>query len=444
MREQGSPGVVRRIYANLAHLLGGKAAAGLLSLAYMAIAARSLGPINYGVLVLIHGFAMTVGGIIEFPGWHAVVRYGAQARERGDPAGLARLLRFTGTVELLAGAIAILVAAMLAPIVGPRLGWPPAAIRFAIPYSLAILATVRSTPAGYLQLVGRFDLLGWHNLVAPTVRLAGAVLAAALGSGLKGFLLAWLLAALAEWAVMWVLGYLVAKGALRGTRLRGSIAGIRNDNPGIWRFMIAANADVTFSEFAGRIAPLVVGWVLGPAAAGLYAIAQRITVVIAQPAQILGQAAYAELANMVAGGTTGAALRGALVRCGGIALGASLPILLLLAMFGDRIVLLVAGKAFIGATSIMVWLAVARIILLIAPPASAALIALGQPGRSVAANLFASLALLPLLPLLVIQSGLEGAGHYAVLQALAASLLLVWFVAEQSRARDMTQLSHSA
>ncbi|MGH6910155.1 MAG: lipopolysaccharide biosynthesis protein, partial [Phenylobacterium sp.] len=171
--ERARPGTVGRIYANLSRLLAGKAMAGLLSLAYLAVAARALGPHDYGVLVLVHGYVMAVGGIVEFPGWHAVVRYGAQAIETGDRMRLARLLRFAGLVEGAAGVIAVAAAAVLAPLVGPHLGWPPEALAFAGPYSFAVLATVRSTPAGYLQLAGRFDLLGFHNVVAPIVRLLG-------------------------------------------------------------------------------------------------------------------------------------------------------------------------------------------------------------------------------------------------------------------------------
>lgn len=49
-----SPGPVRRIYQNLGLLLGGKAAAGLISLVYVVAAARILGPEQYGVLVLVN------------------------------------------------------------------------------------------------------------------------------------------------------------------------------------------------------------------------------------------------------------------------------------------------------------------------------------------------------------------------------------------------------
>jgi len=424
---------VRRIYANLGLLLTGKAAAGLISLAYMVIAAHALGPSRYGVLILVHGFVMTVGGIVEFPGWHAIVRYGAHCLESRDPERLVRLLRFATAVEACGGLLSIAAAALLAPILGPRLGWSPEAQAFALPYSFAVLASIRATPAGYLQLMRRFDLLGMHNIVAPVVRLGGACVAAMIGAGLTGFLIAWLAAALAEWLSLWMLGLWVASRELARHRLLGSPRGAIAENRGIVQFMVAANADLTFSEFAGRIAPLVVGAMLGPAAAGLYAIAQRATVIIQQPGQILGQAAYAELARAVAGGGSGSTIRRALLGCIAIALGTVLPLLAIISFFSDKIVVLLGGSGFENAASLLPWMAAARAILLIAPPTSAALMALGRPACSVFANIVTSIGTLPLLPPLILKFGLIGTGLHALLQAIAASALLSWFVWRESR-----------
>jgi O-antigen/teichoic acid export membrane protein len=425
----GDPsGVVGRIYGNLGKLLGGKAAAGVISLIYMVLALRALGPRDYGVLILVHTFAMTVGGIIEFPGWHAVVRYGAQAIEAGDQPRLLRLMRFTALVETGGGIAAIATAALLAPLIGPRLGWTPTAIAFSLPYSLAVLATIRSTPSGYLQLTGRFDLLGAHNLIAPVVRLLGAGIAVLLGAGLRGFLIAWLAAAICEWAGMWALGLYVARRRLGGARLVGSPRGAMAENEGIRRFMIAANADVTFGDLAPRIAPLVVGWFLGPASAGVYAVAQRATAVIVQPAGILGQAAYAELARLVSAGVHGSVVRHALVRSVRLALIPAVPLLAFVTLFGREVARWLGGSGFEQAGNLMPWLFLARTILLIAPPASAALVALGRPGLSVSANLLCTIGILPLLPVLMMHFGLSGAGVHALVQASATAALLAWFV----------------
>lgn len=165
----------------------------------MLVAVRVLGPRDYGVLIIVHTFAITVGGLVEFPGWHAVVRYGSQAVEAGDEQRLLRLLRFTTLVEGVGGVCAVATAATLGVLLGVKLGWSQTAVDFALPYSFAVLASIRATPGGYLPLCGRFDLLGAHVLISPVVRLLGAVFIALTHGGLHAFLVAWLVAALLEW-----------------------------------------------------------------------------------------------------------------------------------------------------------------------------------------------------------------------------------------------------
>ena len=426
--------IATRIYKNMGFVLGGKAGAGLISLAYLVIAARMLGPHDYGILVLVHGYIAAVCGIVEFPAWQAIVRYGAEADQQDSRHRLVRLLRFGSMVELIAGGFAIITTMALASFVGPHLGWPPETVAFVIPYSFAVLGSVRSAPAGYLQLINRFDLLGLHNLVQPIVRLVGSAMALLLGWGIKGFLAVWLVAALAEFFSLWAMGIWCAYRRLGGALLRPEEGSVTEDNPGLWRFLVASNADVTLSELTGRIVPLMVGWILGPAMAGLFAVAQRATVIIAQPAQILGNTAYAELARLVAAGGGGRPLRGALIKVIGIALTATLPVVLIVALFPTAIVTLLAGSAFKAAGSIMVILVVARMIALIGPPCSSALSAMGRPGWSMSANLFAGLIFLPALPWLLQHWGLIGAGVQAIGQALVASALLAGMVWRRSLA----------
>jgi O-antigen/teichoic acid export membrane protein len=343
------------------------------------------------------------------------------------------LLRFGAAVELFGGVAAILTAMALAPFVGPHLGWPPETVAFAVPYSFAVLGSVRSAPAGYLQLIDRFDLIGLHNLVQPIIRLVGASMALLMGWGIRGFLITWLCAAIAEFAVLWGMGVWCAHRRLGRILRQPGQGSATSDNPGIWRFLVASNADVTLSELAGRIAPLIVGWVLGPATAGLFAIAQRATVIIAQPAQILGNTAYAELARMVAAGEGGSPLRKTLLRVIGIALAAAGPVVIIAALFPTPIITLLGGSAFKAAGGIMVVLIAARMIAVIGPPCSSALSAMGYPALSMSANLFASLIFLPVLPWLLNQAGLMGAGLQAVGQATLSSALLAALVWRRSQ-----------
>lgn len=418
--------MIRSVVRNAGLILGGKAGAGLISLVYLALASRALGPRDFGVLVLLNTYVLFVGGVIGIPGWQAIVRFGSMARLTDDGARLMKLLRFTTLVELGAGAVAVAVAAIAAPLIGPRLGWSPDVVALSGPYSLAVLSLVRTTPLGLLHLQRRFDLIAVHNLVMPLTRLAGTAIVLGLGFGLRGFVVAWLVAALLEGASLWLLGGRVLRDAVgRDRRLRGGVRGARDENPGLLRFMIVANADVTLAGLLQRAVPLTIGWVLGPAAAGLFSIAQRVTVIFVQPATILGQASYAEFAQKAASGLRREIGQG-LFHATGLMLLVAVPLFALIALLPEQAVALLGGSGFAAAAGILVWLALAQLILLPSPALTAALTALGRPGLSVTANLAATAITYPLLPLLLNRMGLAAAGLQAIAQAVITIALLAF------------------
>lgn len=417
------PTGLRLVLANLAHLLGGKAAAGILSLIYLVLVTHRLGAADYGVLVLVNAYAVLVGSVLAFSGFHGVVRYGGLALEAGDHAGFAGIVRFLAVIELGCGVVAVLVAALLVPAIGPRLGWSPEAVRLAVPYSLAVLATVRATPQGLLQIAGRFDLIGLHQAVSPLVRLVGALGVWVAGGGLTGFLLVWLAAAIAEGVAMWGFGLVAWRRLAAGQPLIGPWRGAARSTRGLTRFILITNFDITVRELAPNLAPLTVGWLLGPAAAGLLALSQRATALLAQPTVLLSQASYAVLAAQVARREWGV-LRHTVWRSALLAAAVAMPIVALLALFGGRLLVLVGGASFTGGTLLMILVAIGRAAGLAGAPFAAGLTALGLPQRSMTVGLVTGLALYPLLPPLLWWSGVEGAGWHALVQNLVALVAL--------------------
>lgn len=418
---------VRLVLANLGHLLGGKAAAGVLSLVYLVLVTHRLGAAEYGVLVLVNAYAVLIGSLLAFSGFHGVVRYGGIALESGDRAGFARIVRFMAVIEIGCGVVAILVAAILAPLIGPRLGWSADTIRIAIPYSLAVIATVRATPQGLLQIAGRFDLIGLHQAVSPVVRLIGAMGVWFAGGGLIGFITVWLVAAVAEGLAMWGFGLVAWRALAQGEPFRGPWRGAARDTAGLKRFILITNFDITVRELAPNLAPLTVGWLLGPAAAGLLALTQRATALIAQPTVLLSQASYAVLAGQVARGEF-AMLRHTVWRSAALALAVAVPIIVLLALLGDRLLVALGGGSFHGGTALLILVAGARTAGLAGAPIAAGLTALGLPQRSMTVGLVTGLALYPLLPVMLWLWGTDGAGWHALLQnAVAIGALVAMF-----------------
>lgn len=417
-----------RILSNLGHLLGGKAIAGLASLAYLVVVARTLGATDFGLLVLLHGYVVLLGGLIAFSGFHGLVRYGKIAMETGDFARLARIARLMALIELVCGVTAILAAMILAPIIGPHLGWPPEAILFAVPYSVAVIAGVRATPQGLLQIAGRFDLIGLHQTVSPLVRLVGTLWVWQSGGEFLQFLTVWLIAAIAECLVMWVLALRVWQRMEAGEQIFGEWRGVAKENDGLIRFILTTNFDITLRELTPNLVPLTIGFFLGPAAAGVFGLVQRASSILKQPAVLLSQASYAVLAELAVR-RDWAELSGTVWRGVGLALGISVPVVLVFAFFGGELLELLGGESFADGATLLLLVAMGRALALSFTPVSSALTAIGLPQRSVVSSLISEVALYPLLPLLLLTAGLNGAGLQILAQsAMAAILVSLFFV----------------
>lgn len=415
--------VGRGIVRNIGLLLTGKAAAALLSLVTLIIVTRALGPRDFGVLVLVQGFTVGISGIVAFSGWHAIVRYGAQAIERGDTARFVRLARFMTLVEIGCALLAMATVVILAPIAGPRLGWPPEIVPLGQLYAVAVLANVLTTPNGILQLGGRFDRLGVHPVIQSAVRLAGVLIVWANDGGLDDYLIAWMVGAVCEGVFMWLLAWPVFNRLRTGEPLLGPVAAARRENQGLVRFIATTNADITLRDLAPKLVPLIVGAMLGPVAAGLYSLAQRAAILVQQPAILLSQAGFPVIAKLLAGGDRAAAIR-MTWRTSAIALAVMMPVVIVLAFFSRQILELLGGREFGGGALVFVLLAIGRAAQLGAVPFASALIAMGRSGRSILVNIATNLGLLPLLPLLLLADGIEGAGWHGLLLGLTSLILL--------------------
>jgi len=110
------------------------------------------------------------------------------------------------------------------------------------------------------------------------------------------------------------------------------------------------------------------------------------------------------------------------------------PVVVIALFAGGPVARLLGGPAYAAAAGLIGILSVARFILLAAPPASAALTALGHPTWSVTANVGSSLLLLAPLPILLHADGVAGAGLQAVAQA-AASTLFLWLLLHRALVR---------
>ncbi len=389
-----SAGPVGRILKNARTLLSGKAAAGVLSLAYLAIAARGLGPEGLGALVLAHTFAEVIAGLARFQSWQAVIRFGAPLVRDGDKARLKDLLRYTIRLDLISGVVSVIVALILAPVAARAFGWPDEVRGLITAYCFATPFLIAATPTGVLRLFDRFGVLGWQLTLMPLVRFVGAIILWATDAGLGAYLIVWIASVFAYGGSLWWLGWreLIRRGEV--PRIFG--AAERPADKAWLPFMIKTNLSSSIDLMHNNIPVLIVGAVLGGASAGFLKLAHNLANALAQPANMFNQATYPELSKIEAEQGRGAMARVAF-RSVGVALAIAAPVVLAYFLLRRVLAEVVGGEAFLPAAPLIAMMAGAQLFRIAALGVESAVLARGRAGWALTGQASGALAHLAFL-----------------------------------------------
>ncbi len=383
-----------RIFKNARTLVSAKAVGGVLSLAYLAIAARSLGPEQLGVLILVHAYAVVVAGVAGFQSWQAIIRFGAPMQQSDDRQALKSLVRFAIRIDIISAAVAFAIAVIGAPYAARFLGWSDDVVSLVYVYSLVIPFLIAATPTGLLRLFDDFKVLSLQQTVMPSIRFIGAIGLWVSGADVNAFIILWILSALISGASLWYFGL----RALCKRELTPKIFGkAENKTSPLWlSFMIKTNLSSSIEMSHTELPVLIVGAVLGPVAAGFLRIATNLSNLIAHPANMLNWAIFPELSKVEATSGRSTMLR-VVVRSVLTAVGVAAPIVVLFAIFRRDLAVIVGGEAFLPAAPIIGLMAAAQLFRLVGIGLDSAVLARGRPGWVLGGQVAAALTHLLLL-----------------------------------------------
>ncbi len=417
----GDP-LLRRLFGNASFLLSGKLVNGLLSLGYLAFAARGLGVETFGILVILYTYVQIVGDIVRFQSWQAVLTYGTSALQDGRSSDLRGIVRFAVKLDVIGILSGLGVALSILPFAAPYLHLHGDTLSSAMRYVPAVMFLLPGAPLGILRLFDRFDLLAIHAPLGSLVRFIGAGIAFFMSAGLGAYLAVWFAANVISFSIIVAmsLGELKRRDLLR----RQEQARWRADRP-VWRFVWSTNLNSTLGVAFSYFGTLAVGVMLGAPAAALYRIAREIAEAMAAPLTLLTPAIYPELARLSSAGD----FRGArqfVTRSGLVAgLGASL-VAGLIFLIGPWLLRLIAGASFEPAYGVMVLLSLAAALRMWSFPLEPLLISGGRAHTALLVRSLTTVIYLPLLGLLTLQWGIAGAGAAALIATafMALGLLL--------------------
>lgn len=431
MRHWFKDGVFRAVLRNAGYLGSTKLVGAVLGLIALIAAGHALDPVTFGMLTLVHTYALGAGAISKFQSWQLILRYGAPALQRGDETTVRDAIRFAFGLDITSGLVGMAAAAIALPFLARDFGIDGAHLPLALIYCTLIPTMSAATPTGVMRLLDRFDLLAKQQVATPLLRAAGASLAWALNLGFPGFVMAWYVADIIGDLILWALT--VRELARRGMieALRPGLFGTARRLPDSWSFVWTTNIATSLNACWGPISNLIVGGVLGPVAAGLYKIATTLLDSAGKPADLLTKGFYPEIMRLDPSSKHPWRLA---IRTGLIAGGIGLLVVALILVGGKPFVGLF-GHKYVAAYGLLSLMMFALMISMASFPLQSLLYMVGRQRAALAAQAGATIVYLGLLAILCRLYGLSGAGSAYVLGNAALALFMLIPVLGSYRSR---------
>lgn len=307
--------VEKRVAANAGLMVGSKALAAIFGLLALLIASKSLSIAALGVILFLHAYHLLFAQLATFQAWQTIIRFGMEDIHNEDATGLAKLIKFGFKLDLISAVVAFSAAVALFPVFIVLQDMFPAVFDklpedldmrslypMAILYCSMLLIRVRGSSIGVFRLFDRFDVLAWHSMIMTGVRLIGVTIAALLGAGLEGYLLAWFIGSLVDYLALPILSGLELAKRNLFSLFWHTKSSIFSQRKGVWPFVWKANIDSSLAASNVHLPVLLVMGVFGPVWVTVYRWAEEIAKLLSEGFKLLDHVIYPELAKMVSAG----------------------------------------------------------------------------------------------------------------------------------------------
>lgn len=290
---------------SIGHLFAGSMSGSILGMLAFMVTARALGPQDFGILALTFSYARAIQLLITFQTWQPLIKYGAELQAADEREDMRSLLKFGLLVDFGGATTAYAVAIVGALTFGKVFGIEPRELGYVVIYSTILLFQITSFPTAVMRLYGRFRMLAYAPLIATSLRLILAVTGLVAHAPLVYFVVIWSITQVISCLILVVLSFIELNR--HGVRkvLAAPLAGVTRKFPGLWRFTLGTNAELTIRTSAYELDTLMVGFLAGPAAAGLYHIAKRLGRLGMQLGVQVQAVIYPDVARLWASGNIG-------------------------------------------------------------------------------------------------------------------------------------------
>jgi O-antigen/teichoic acid export membrane protein len=419
--------VFRRLFFNAGKLLSAHTFSAVLGIVLTALTARALGPENYGFLALVLVYEQTIGKLVSFNAWQAVIKFGSERLQANDRERLRQLIKFGFCLDVGSAIVGTLLAMALASPVIALLGWDQALRPSLVLFSWLILFTLNGTPIGILRLFNRFDLLSYASIFRVIVRLLGVGWCLLTNQGLHGFVWVYLITGIVGqlYQILASLWELRKQGV--GNFVAQSLRGVRRIFPGIWDYVWTTNLNSTIRMLSRESDELIIAGLTTPTALGLFHVAKQFSRVLPMLTDPLYQSIYPELTRLWSVGDRKyflSLIKRTTLIVASVALVGWLGFL----VFGNWLITLTVGIDYLDAYVVTVVYMFALVIALCGFSLQPSMLAIGEPRKSFVVQLISTVLYLILLFPIVRLLGITGAAVTYVVYYLAWTGLMIKYL----------------
>lgn len=280
------------------HLLGGNVGVAIIMFGSISLAARSLGPQDFGAFVLVLAVGRVSERLLRFESWQPLVRFVAAEEASGTKEDMARLYAYGLLLDIAAALAATLVATASGLLIGEWFGLTSNQTWLVAVYAIAIACNIRGMPSAALRMGSRFLVLAYIQSISALLRLVGAFILLWQGGDLFEFVLLWTVIQMLDALVFNIAGFLSLREQGVPSPFSVSWRGLPQRFSGFLQFAFSTNLSSTLRSLTHEADTLLVGLFVGPGPAGLYFLARRIAKVAQQVGDLVQMVAYPDLARI--------------------------------------------------------------------------------------------------------------------------------------------------
>lgn len=391
----------------------------------MAILARYLGPGPFGVIALFRTVVTMVDSYANFNTWQALIKFGTEAIAARRPDDVKRMIKLAFCIDAITAAVGVIAVFALTLIIPGRFGWSTGEATLCAIYGLTLVSKVAGTTDGIFRICDAYRVQAIVAGVGAVVSTSVVAISVALGVSFEGCVIALVAGEISTNLAITIASFWVARKAGYSGWWRTNLQGMRTTFPGIVRFFVATNAQLTVKTTQGEIDMIFVGSMLGKEAAGMFRVVKQLGTIPGRVFLPFELVLFTELARASAAEDY-AGFRRLLVRAVTIAAVGSLLIWVVAAITAGPLIELVAGPAFLASAPAFRWYLLGMVVQVCSTTVLRSMIALGRPGT---AFLFDAASLGILIVTLIIGAHLWGLVGVALAILLNKSIQLLWSTA---------------